>query len=133
MEMLRKRDKTVNIDVNGVQPEVHEYAAYLVLAKSGKNLKLLPPTNKYKVSSADFEMDGLIWELKCPKGKGKYTIRDTLKQASGQSANIVIDLRRLKLEQAKALAQISKYFKIIKKIKRVLIITKEQTILDIQK
>ena len=47
---MRKRDKTGNIDLNGVQPEVHEYAAYLVFAKSGKNLKLLPPTNKYNAT-----------------------------------------------------------------------------------
>lgn len=130
---MRKRVQTGNIDFNQVQPEVHEYAAYLVLAKSGKNLKLLPPSAKFKVHSADFEMDGLIWELKCPQGKGKYVIRDTLRQASKQSNNIVVDLRRCKLSQNRAISQINKYFLIEKKLHRVIVITKEQVILDIKK
>lgn len=129
--MRPKQTKNGNIILNGVKPAVHEYAAYLVLANHGKIVSLLLPSSKYKAHSADFEMDSLIWELKSPKGKGKYTIRDTIKQAIKQSDNIVIDFQRLKLNQEKALLQTRKYFSIEKQIQRIIIITKEKTIIDI--
>lgn len=121
------------IDLNGVTPAIHEYAAYLVLANHGKTIRLICPSAKYKTSSADFEMDKLIWELKSPQGKGKYVMRDTLRQAAKQSRNIVIDLRRTKLNQEKAINQLHKHFLLEKRLSRIIIITKEQKILDIHK
>lgn len=125
--------KNGNIELNGVQPAVHEYAAFLTLAKTGKNIKLIPPSTKFHTPSPDFKMDNLSWELKCPQGKGKYLIRDTLRQAARQSPNVVIDLRRIKLPQEKALTQLNKHFLLEKRLNRILIITKTEKILDIQK
>lgn len=122
-----------SIDLNNVKPEVHEYAALLTLAKHGKDIKLLPVSSKYKECSADFEMDGLIWELKCPQGKGKYVVRDILRKAAKQSNNIIVDLERMKLSQEKALGQLNKYFLLEKSLQRMLIITKSKNILDVQK
>lgn len=121
------------IDLNGTKPLVHEYAAYLVLAQAGKNIRVLPVQSRYKVSSPDFIMDGLVWELKCPQGKGKYLIRDTLRQALRQSENVVVDLRRAKLSQEKCLNQLRKYFQLEKRLKRLLVITKEKEVIDISK
>lgn len=130
---MKQKDISGKIDLNGQHPEVHEYAAYLTLAKNNKRLKLLAPSNQYKIHSPDFKMDGLIWELKCPLGKGKYAIRDTLRQATRQSSNIVIDLQRIKLHEEKALGQINKYFLLEKRLQRIIVITKNKKLVDIQK
>lgn len=77
-------------------------------------------------------MNGLEWEMKSPKGAGKYTIRDMMRVAAQQSQNTVIDLRRTKLNQIKALKQVQKYFLEMQQIKRMLIISQNQ-IFDFEK
>ena len=43
----------------------------------------------------DIVMQGVAWEMKSPEGSGKYTIKKAVQNASHQSQNIIIDLRRL--------------------------------------
>lgn len=80
----------------------------------------------------DVDIDGTKWEIKSPKGGGKKTIDNNLRAAHKQSRSIVLDLRRTKLHQSKAIARLSHYLSAgPHKIKHLKIITKTQKVIDI--
>ena len=84
------------------------------------------------LKSPDLMIKGEIWELKSPIGTGKNTIHNNIKGARKQSTNIVIDLRRCKMNRNKAFARIRDVYKKRKrKTGRYLIIDKSRKILDI--
>lgn len=73
------------------------------------------------LSAADVKIGGTIWELKSSIGNGKHTIQNNLREASHQSQNIVIDLRRCKLPSDRAISRIryeANHAKSIKKTPR---------------
>jgi hypothetical protein len=74
-----------------------------------------------------------LWEIKAPKGDSSRTIENNLRSALRQSANLIIDLRRIKLNERKAISQITVKFKKIKKMNRLLIIQKNQKLIDIKR
>ena len=71
--------------------------------------------------------------MKSPVADGKYTIKNIVQNASHQSENILIDLRRCKISDEIAIKQIRHYFELSKRIRRVKIITKDGKILDYSK
>ena len=72
------------------------------------------------------------WELKSPLGDGKNTIKNNLHTARKQSTNVIIDLRRIKMHQIKALSNINHYFTSHRsKICHLIVITKSEEILEI--
>ena len=71
------------------------------------------------------------WEIKCPIGKGRNTISRNIKQAVRQSENIIIDLRRIALPEKQCIIQIEKQVHERRSIKRILVIKKDQELLDI--
>ncbi|MCL2335538.1 MAG: hypothetical protein FWC57_05680 [Endomicrobia bacterium] len=78
-------------------------------------------------------MDNIFWEIKSPQSDGKHTIEHAFRKALKQSENIIFDLRRSKMPDSKCISQLTKYFDDMKKIKRLLIITKSQKLLDFKK
>jgi hypothetical protein len=78
-------------------------------------------------------MMGLPWEMKAPKGNGKYTAQNIIQAAAHQSNNIIIDLRRCKMLDNKAIVSYTKEFEKNKSIKRMKIITKSKEVLDFKK
>ena len=121
------------ITPNGVKLSAHEYRTVLFFTNLGKNIELIPASRIPHAKTPDFKMDQVLWEMKCPHGRGKYLIRDTILRASQQSDYIVIDLRRIKLHQTKCLNDIEKFFYSYKNIKRILVITKSAELIDFQK
>ena len=79
----------------------------------------------------DIQINSVKWEIKSPLGNSKKTIENNLRLARKQSRNIVIDLRRIKMHQTKAIARIHYFLSRQKQIKRLLVITKDQKIVDI--
>lgn len=72
-----------------------------------------------------------IWELKSPLGNGKRTMANNLREASGQSKNIILDLTRCKMNNHKALSRIRSFLKSgDAHIKKLLVIDKSGKILD---
>ena len=72
------------------------------------------------------------WELKSPLGDGKNTIKNNLHNVRKQSTNVILDLRRIKMHQAKALANIKYYFTSHRsQICHLMVITKSEEILEI--
>ena len=79
-------------------PEPHEVDVAMILARHYKTtVEFLVPIDDYKRKSPDIIMLGVQWEIKCPKGTSKVTIKNQFQRASKQARNIIIDTRRTKL------------------------------------
>ncbi|MGH7157897.1 MAG: hypothetical protein ACREGD_02345 [Candidatus Saccharimonadales bacterium] len=111
-------------------PKEHEMSAAVILAYHFKaDVIFMRPGRK---KTPDIDVNGVKWEIKSPKGDGKKTVDNNLRTARKQSHNVVLDLRRAKLHQNKALARICYYLSAgSHKIKHLKIITKTQKIIDI--
>ena len=123
--------KPGKLKIDGVTLQPHEVATLDFLVSAGKTVKLVPTTFHYK--TADIRMDGRVWEIKSPKSAGKYTIEHAIEAASKQSESVILDLRRSKMPEQKALAKIERELKFRSKLKRLLVITKDERLLDKKK
>ncbi|MDR2708505.1 MAG: hypothetical protein LBC07_00815 [Elusimicrobiota bacterium] len=117
----------------GANPQDHEITTAKFLNKFGFDVEFLIPIDENCVKTADIKMNGLLWEIKSPKGDGKYTIEHILRKASKKSNNIIVDLRRTKMSDYRSLSQIEKFFKLIRNIKILWVITKSAELLDFKK
>ena len=118
--------KTDLVDV----PKDHELSAALILAYHFKSDVIFLRSETKK--TPDIDVNGTKWEIKSPMGNGKKTIDNNLRAAHKQSRNIVVDLRRAKLHQARAIARINHYLSAgPHKIKHLKVITKTHKIIDI--
>ncbi len=94
------------------------------LTELGYDVILIPKSNVSGEHSLDIKMQGLYWEIKCLKEQGKYLIRNTLHRAAHQSENVIIDLSRIKIHQARCLRELKKCFRDLKSLSRLKVITK---------
>jgi len=115
---------------NKVHLKEHEYNTVKLLLENGYDIELIPPSAIKGLRMPDIMMKGVPWEIKSPEGNGKNTIKNTVQNASHQSENIIIDLRRTKISQEQALKEIERYFRLSKRLRRITIITKDEIILD---
>lgn len=125
--------KTGRIIPNGVSLEKHEYDTILFLTTLGYNIELIPPSRIPRVRTPDFQMIGLEWEMKSPKGKTRSNLEHAFQTAVKQSVNIVFDLRRMQMSNDKSITIIKQLFEYSKSAKRLLVITKERKLLDLAK
>jgi hypothetical protein len=111
-------------------PKEHEMSAAFILAYHFKSdVLFLRPERK---KTPDIDVRGVKWEIKSPKGGGKKTIENNLRLARKQSSRIVIDLRRGKLHQTRAIARVRFYLATeAHHIKQLKIITKMRKVIDI--
>ena len=117
----------------GVFVEQHELDVAKVLNKLGKDVEFILPSRVKFSRTPDIKMDGLLWEIKSPKGSSSRTIENNLRTALKQSKNIIIDLRRIKIDETRAISQIMKQFKFSKLINRIILIKQNKEILDINR
>ena len=99
----------------------------------GKDIEFLVPIDKQHIKTPDIKMDGIYWEIKAPTGNSHRTIENSIREALTQSKNIILDLRRIKLNENKAISQINRNFELSHKIFRIIVICKDKTILDIKR
>ena len=118
---------------NGVHLEEHEYKTVKLFLEAGYDIELLPKSTIKDYHQGDFIMDGVEWEAKSPIGKGKYNVQNKIQEAARQSCNIVIDLRRSKMMEEKAVDLYKKEFLKSNGLKRMKIIKKSCEILDFSK
>jgi len=110
-----------------------EFRVALTLANLGHYVEILAPSRHQHVKTPDFKIDNLFWELKCPTKNGKYTLQHCIQSAIKQSENIIIDLRYLPGSYRQYLSKLQVEFSASKKLKRLRIITKAQTAIDLEK
>ena len=77
-------------------------------------------------------MDGLAWEIKCIESNKMDKVRRNISAALDQSENIVIGTFRTDILDDKIVSYIARRFTKIKKIKRLKVITKTHSVLDLK-
>ena len=118
---------------NGVVLKEHEMATVVLLTELGFNVELIPKSNQQGVRTPDVRIEGLLWEIKSPKGEGKSLMKNTVQKACRQSCNVIVDLRRVKRYQEKCLSELNREFEYSRSLKRLKIITKNGSIIDLVK
>ncbi len=84
-------------------------------------------------TTPDIKIGNTFWEIKSPRGNSKYTISDSLRRAKRQSQYIVISLARTKMTSRQAEARTRDFLKRSSVgIKRLLIVTKNNKVIDIK-
>lgn len=127
------RMKKGRIIPNGVILEKHEYKTILLFTEMGIDIELIPKSERRGIHTPDVMMGGLKWEIKSPKGDGKYLMQNTIQRAVKQSKNVIVDLGRAKRSQERCLQELQKEFNYSKNLRRLKIITKTRKILDFEK
>lgn len=94
------------------------------------DVEFVPRSNQ---QTPDFLIDGVLWELKSPQGKGKNNIERQLKYALHQSANVILDASRSKLHPDKIKRDAEYQFRILKPIKRLLFVPKDKKVIEIKR
>jgi len=122
MKKIKEGHKIIPI---GVYPEKHEHDTADFFLKLGKDVYFIKPSRTKKTKNADVIIDGVVWEMKSPIGRGKENLEHAFKAAVKQSENIIFDLRRSKIPEQKALAKLQRELRLSKKAKRLLVITKQ--------
>lgn len=112
------------------RPKIHEETAAEILANHFKSDVLFIETGSQ--GTPDVSIQDIKWEIKSPIGNSKNNIRKNLREAGNQSINVVIDLRRSRLHQTRAVGYVNQYMASSKKLKRVIVITKSKKILTIK-
>ena len=112
------------------RPKIHEETAAEILANHFKSDVYFIETASQ--GTPDVSIDGIKWEIKSPIGISANNIRKNMREAGNQSPNVVIDLRRSKLHQTRAVGYINQYMYTSKKLKQVIVITKSKKILTIK-
>lgn len=112
------------------RPKIHEETAADILANHFKSDVYFLETGSQ--GTPDVSVKDTNWEIKSPVGDSANNIQKNMREASAQSENVVIDLRRSKLHQTRAVGYIKQFTERYKKLKRVLVITKAKQILTIK-
>lgn len=118
---------------NGVKLRSHERKTVEFLLDLGYDVSLIPKSDISGVHTPDLFMNGEEWEMKAPKGKGKFLFQNTIQDCAAQAKNAIIDIRRLDLPREKVLREFKKEFDRSKKLKKMIIITKQHKKLDYSK
>ena len=100
------------IDISQLKtlPERHELETADYLANLGYDIEFIAPRNSPNVHTPDIFMDGVSWEIKCPKGKSKRTIENNLRKAKQQEENIIFDKMRINITEEKCMLEIKRRF-----------------------
>jgi hypothetical protein len=112
-------------------PEEHERTAARIIADFFHSDAIFIKRTSRK--TPDIRVDNLYWEIKSPTGKGKHNIQHRLQNAAEQSENIVLDARRSKIHHLKIKNEAIRQFSLIKKAKRLILITKTGKAIELKK
>lgn len=129
--MVKKSKYNIVIPVGmKPRPKIHEETAADILANHFKSDVFFIKTASQ--GTPDISIKGIAWEIKSPVGNGANNIQKNMREASAQSENIVIDLRRSRLHQTRAIGYIKQFTERYKKLKGVIVITKSKSVLTIK-
>lgn len=117
---------------NSIKLEHYEEKTARLLTFYGFNVEVIRPTNTPKMNNPDILMTGTMWEIKTPINYNKNTLKNRMKKASKQANQVIFDLRNVKNHE-KAQKYIIELFRGNRRIRRMIIITKDKKVLDLRK
>lgn len=129
MKMI-KRKAGIYIEP-GRHPWQHEVRIGEILALAGHSVEFLA---EGRLPTADVRIDDIEYEIKSPEHFNPNTLEHTLRNALKQSPNIIIDTSRIKKSRD---YQVERFLigqaRKAKRLKRLLMVTKQGQIIDIFK
>lgn len=112
------------------EPSDHEISAALILSEYFQtDITFIKRSHMH---TADFLINGQVWEHKSPTGNGKRTMQNNLRDADDQSSFVIMDLRRCKMRPEQAMSRIRYELTKANKIKRLIVIQKNRRILELK-
>ena len=119
------------IDVSNlhVPPEKDELSTARFFAEMGKTVVFIRPSSIPNQHTPDILMDGVEWEIKCPRGNSRRTIENNMRKALLQSNNIIFDLRHIKMYEERCISQLKDEFNKRSQLKKLYIIKKNGELL----
>lgn len=127
----KKREGSVIIPA-GLDVWKHELKTAQAFARDGYTVQFLVRDQTYRMKSADVLIDNVIYEIKAPKADKLSAIERNLKRATRQSANIIIDSRRMsKIHDLTIQNFLKQKLKQQKSIKKLLLVNRKHKIIDI--
>lgn len=133
MAHQKSSKSSVSIIISEYRNETEMRTIYTLSSYATTDIEVLPVQNIKGIKTPDITMNGLQWEIKNPKGKGKYVISRNIYNASKQSVNIVLDLRRMSGSYRQYIPQIEREFQANPRAKRLLVVTKAQMVIELSK
>lgn len=128
-EMIKK-GKLIS---NGIVLATHEKDTIAVLINLGCDIELIKPSLTKYVKTGDFVMLGLVWEMKSPAGGSRSTMEHIFQKAARQAHNLIIDLRRTKIQDRNAINSLEKVFTTSRSVRNLWIIDKREKIIKLKK
>lgn len=108
----------------------HEREVAEILIRTGNNVEFLPASIS---PSPDILYLSVKWEIKSPTGCKRRTIENNLRKAMTQSENIIVDLRRINIDEKTCMREIEKQVQLSgKRIRRMIIISKGGKIINVK-
>lgn len=118
---------------SGAHPWPHEIEAAEALAAAGRSVEFVSEVIGKQVKTADIQMDGNLWEIKSPESGSLRALQKNLRRALHQASRVVIDVRRMKgLSDEVVVRELFRLSKEFKSLKRLIVIKKDGTIIDIK-
>ncbi|MBR5418693.1 hypothetical protein IK110_00340 [Candidatus Saccharibacteria bacterium] len=111
----------------------HEQKTVNFLLSRGHNIELIPTSSIPGARTADIRINGIVREIKAPKGDSEWTIQRNLKRGKHQSDKIILDLYRCKRPEQKAIMEAQKEFLKSKNLKELTVICKDRQVLEYKK
>ncbi|MDR0979955.1 MAG: hypothetical protein LBM12_02265 [Candidatus Nomurabacteria bacterium] len=121
---------------DGASPKEREIetANWLISHDKKLTIRFLKESKIEGQRSPDAELNhDKKWEIKNPEQDGEYTLYHAVRHGLTQSDYLIIDLRHCKIYEDKAVAYLTKNFKLTKSWKSLWIITKSQKLLTFEK
>lgn len=113
----------------GRKPWPHELSVAEILSLAGHYVEFLEENSLH---TADIKLDGVEYEIKSPESFNTNTFEHTLKDATKQSPNLIIDTHRIKrVRDSKVRAFLIAQMRKQKQIKNMIMVTKRGQIIDI--
>ena len=127
--MEKKRGKIIRDPHINVWP--HEMRTAEALADAGYTVEFVKRSEEFRQTSADFLIEGIIWEMKAPKSGSHKAIERNLRRAANQSTHVIIDSRRMKNAKDNIVErELRKGISQIAAIKAILFINRKGEVID---
>lgn len=110
----------------------HEMRTAKALAAAGYDVAFVQCVSGDKVKTPDIQMDGVLWEMKCPETSQLKSLQRVLRRASQQSPNVLIDSARMKGVGDQAVERELRRLKpLVRAVRRLILVNKARDVIDL--
>lgn len=130
--MLKKRGQIIIQSGANIWP--HELKTAEALAAASFTVEFVRRSEKERETSADVEIDGVLWEMKAPRASNMKAVEKNLRKAVNQSDCVIFDSRRMKgipdhaIERELRVCAAGR----VKKLKRLMFVNRKAQVIDIK-